>query len=165
LRGTQFDAWLGDTAIADEHRGLPVGSAGMLVGRTVVDDYKVYVPFDAVDSALQVGDPMLATHVAVRAAAVGATLCLPPGFEAHAACLGAVVGEPAYMQWTGSGVCTWLGDQRGEHVIGFSPRMIVLPRGRIALTPILAREESVLGLRWSTDRGRVSRRQPVKVSG
>lgn len=161
LRGTQFDAWLGNTSIGDEHRSLPVGSAGVLVGRTAVDDYKVYVPFDVVESVLQVADPMLATHVAVRAAAVGAALCLPPGFRAHAASLGAVVGEPAFFEWAGPGVRTWLGNQRGEHAIGFNPRMIVLPRGRIALTPILAREESVLGLRWGADRGPVDRRQKV----
>ena len=146
LRGTQLDALGGATPIIDRHRFLPIGSAGMLVGRTAVDDLKVYVSFDAAEAVLQVGDGLLAVHVVMRAAALGAALCLPAGLGSHAASLGAEVGDPGFFRWVGCGVRTWLGGQPAGHVIRFDPHRIVLPRSRIELAPIRAGEETVLGL-------------------
>ena len=114
------------------------------------------VNFDAGEAALAISDPLLAVHTAIRARAVGATLCLASGFEAVAAALGAPMAAATCITWPGGGARTHVStcppthgavDARGAVGVDFAAHRIRLPHGVIALRPIRAGEETVVGLR------------------
>lgn len=146
LRGTQVRALSGDTPVIDEHRRLPIGSAGLLVGNSA-EGGSVYVPFDGAECGLQYSDPATLVHVAVAAAAAGATVSLPRGYEAVAAGVGGTVSDQACVQWPGQGARTWLVRHQVKQVISLQPRMIALDRSRISLQPLPSRAETAIGIR------------------
>ncbi|OHV03527.1 type VII secretion protein EccE [Mycobacterium talmoniae] len=147
LRGNQLEALSGSTPVADRHHRVPVGSAGILVGRAPADQSPVYVAFDAGECGLSCGDSGMFVQLVVRAAAAGAAVCLPPGFEAVAAGVGTTVDTRACIVWPGAGVRTWLVTARAPQIIAVSPAMVVLPRGRIPIEAVHGREDAVLGVR------------------
>ncbi|TEA09131.1 ESX-1 secretion system protein EccE1 [Mycobacteroides salmoniphilum] len=170
LRGTQFEALRGFTPVRDVHHEIPVGSAGILVGQTVPSaaaptPAPVYVPFDGAEAALDVSDPALLLQFAFRAAAAGAGVCLPRGYEAQAAALNAPVDGYAVVHWPDPVGRTWLAGRTDvKQSVLLSVRRIVLPRGRgaavddeklsFAIQPINGAEDAVLGLRSPVQSGR-----------
>ncbi|MCY0610084.1 type VII secretion system ESX-1 subunit EccE1, partial [Klebsiella pneumoniae] len=77
LFGGQRAALQGQHLVANRHCQLPIGSAGVLVGETV-NRCPVYMPFDDVDIALNLGDAQTFTQFVVRAAAAGAMVTVGP---------------------------------------------------------------------------------------
>lgn len=165
LRGVQLPALRGQVPVAGEHHRLPVGSAGVLVGRTALDGAAVYVPFDAAEMSLLINNEDLALRMAVRACAAGAQLHLPQTMATVAAALGVPAGPQPHYRWPGSGVNTWL-TPRAEVEITLSPLSIVLPFAphqkpkakdeekakkppTLPLQAVNAREEAVIGIRLS----------------
>lgn len=171
LRGTQLDGLRGFTPVADTHHHLPVGSAGILMGQTIPTaaapvPAPIYVPFDAAEAAVEVSSPMLLVQLAFRAAAAGASICLPPAYSAVAAALGGAVDSAyALLHWPDPAGKTWVVARAGvEQTVLWTDRRIVLPRGRgsmlgddklaFPIQPIDGQEEAVLGLRAGAQNGR-----------
>lgn len=157
LRGVQLQALRGDVDVPGSHQSLPVGSAGVLVGRTALDGAPVYVPFDAADSALLISDTELALRMAVRACAAGAQMCLPQDMAPAAAALGVLAGPKGHYRWPGGGVTTWLSPHPDAQEITLRPLMIELPRGPMPLRPVDAREDAVIGVRLASREGHSGR--------
>lgn len=147
LRGVQLPALRAQVPVAGEHHLLPVGSAGVLVGRSALDGAAVYVPFDAAEMSLLINNEDLALRMAVRACAAGAQLHLPQSMAAVAAALGVPAGPKPHYRWPGSGMNTWLTARTGGVEITLSPMMIALPSAPMPLQSVNAREESVIGIR------------------
>lgn len=152
LRGIQLEALRRHSDVPGEHLRLPVGSAGVLVGRTALDGSAMYVSFDTAEASLQINDAQplsqeLALRIAVRASAAGAQLCLPNDMGAVAAALRAPTGQQPHYRWPGAHAATWLGTHRSGPQVTLSPLMIELPTGQYALQPVNAREEAVIGVR------------------
>lgn len=150
LRGVQLPALRGQVEVPGEHLRLPVGSAGVLVGRTALDGAAAYVPFDAAELTLLINDEDLALRMAVRACAAGAQLHLPQDMAAVAAALGVPAGLQPHYKWPGTGVNTWLTTRTGGMAITLSPLTITLPSGPMYLQSVNAREEAVIGIRLSS---------------
>lgn len=157
LRGVQMQALRGDVDVAGSHQLLPVGSAGVLVGRTALDGAPVYVPFDAADSSMLISDTELALRMAVRACAAGAQMCLPQDMAPAAAALGVLAGPKPHYRWPGSGATTWLSRSRDGHEITLRPLMIELPVGPMPLRSVDAREDAVIGVRLASRDGHSGR--------
>ncbi|EFD64032.1 predicted protein [Mycobacterium tuberculosis EAS054] len=102
----QRPALQGQHLVANRHCQLPIGSAGVLVGETV-NRCPVYMPFDDVDIALNLGDAQTFTQFVVRAAAAGAMVTVGPQFEEFARLIGAHIGQEVKVAWPNA--TTYLG--------------------------------------------------------
>lgn len=140
LHGGQRAALLGENPVADRHRELPVGSAGVLVGETA-DRYPVYLPFDDIDVSVNLGDAQLFTQFMVRSAAAGAVITLGRRFEGFAGHLNARVGQDTKVSWPNS--TTYLGPHPGVDRVTLCNNFIETPRHkRLPIRLINPREES-----------------------
>lgn len=135
LFGGQRPALQGQHLVANRHCQLPIGSAGVLVGETV-NRCPVYMPFDDVDIALNLGDAQTFTQFVVRAAAAGAMVTVGPQFEEFARLIGAHIGQEVKVAWPNA--TTYLGPHPGidrvilrHNVIG-TPRHRQLPIRRVS---------------------------------
>lgn len=98
LSGAQRAAMQGQTIVTDSHYRLPIGSAGVLVGETM-NRHPMYLPFDVVDTYVEIGDTRTFTQFAMRAAAAGGIVTLSARFEAFAGLIGAQTGPEAKVAW------------------------------------------------------------------
>lgn len=135
LFGGQRPALQGQHLVANRHCQLPIGSAGVLVGETV-NRCPVYMPFDDVDIALNLGDAQTFTQFVVRAAAAGAMVTVGPQFEEFARLIGAHIGQEVKVAWPNATI--YLGPHPGidrvilrHNVIG-TPRHRQLPIRRVS---------------------------------
>jgi type VII secretion protein EccE len=140
LFGGQRAALLGHTPVSDRHHHLPIGSAGVLVGETA-DRYPVYMPFDDVDTSVNLGDAQLFTQFVVRSAAAGAVITLEPRFAEFANFVNGRIGQVNKVVWPNA--TTYLGPQRGVARVILRPNFIGTPRHRqLPIRMIQPREES-----------------------
>lgn len=98
LFGSQRPALDGQHLVANGHCQLPIGSAGVLVGETL-SHCPVYMPFDDVDTAIDLGDAQTFAQFTVRAAAAGGIVTVGPQFEQFAGLIGAHIGPVAKVAW------------------------------------------------------------------
>ncbi len=148
LRGGQLAGLSGHTPVGDTHWSLPIGSSGMLVGVNPADvKSHVYLPMDGADSVLHISDSNVVVQVAMRSAACGAAICLPPDpqWGRIAAKLGASTGPQAHLRWP-SGARTWLVSRRSSHMVRFEDHEILVEPGhtQIPVKWIYPREEAGL---------------------
>lgn len=140
LFGGQRAALSGRTPVSDRHYHLPIGSAGVLVGETS-DRYPVYMPFDDVDTSINLGDAQLFTQFVVRSAAAGAVVTLEPRFSEFAGYVNGRIGQVNKVVWPNA--TTYLGPQRGVGRVILRPNFIGTPRHRqLPIRMIQPREES-----------------------
>ncbi|UXA18244.1 type VII secretion protein EccE [Mycobacterium sp. SMC-4] len=140
LYGGQRAALLGQSPVTDRHYELPVGSAGVLVGETA-DRYPVYMPFDDVDSCINLGDARLFTQFVVRSTAAGAEVTLAPEFREFAGYVNARTGPVAKVSWPHA--TTYLGTHPGLGRVVLRDNFIATPRHKqLPIRLINPREES-----------------------
>ncbi|WP_061000550.1 type VII secretion protein EccE [Mycolicibacterium mucogenicum] len=140
LFGGQRAALEGLSPITDRHYELPIGSAGVLVGETA-DRYPVYMPFDNVDSTINLGDAHVFTQFVVRSAAAGAVVTLAPQFKEFAGFINARIGNVPKVVWPNA--TTYLGPHPGISRILLRHNFIDTPRHRqLPIQLINPREES-----------------------
>ncbi|BBX19330.1 type VII secretion protein EccE [Mycolicibacterium duvalii] len=140
LYGGQRAALLGHSPVTDRHHELPIGSAGVLVGETA-DRYPVYMPFDNVDSCINLGDARLFTQFVVRSTAAGAEVTLAPQFREFAGYVNARVGPVAKVSWPNA--TTYLGSHPGLGRVVLRDNFIATPRHKqLPIRLINPREES-----------------------
>ncbi|EID09463.1 type VII secretion protein EccE [Mycolicibacterium phlei] len=140
LYGGQRAALHGICPVNDRHYELPIGSAGVLVGETA-DRYPVYMPFDDVDTSVNLGDARMFTQFIVRSAASGAHITLPPQFAEFATQVNARIGEVAKVVWPNA--TTYLGPHAGVGRVVLRHNFIDTPRHRqLPIRLINPREES-----------------------
>ena len=117
-----------------------VGSAGVLVGETA-DRYPVYMPFDNVDSTINLGDAHVFTQFVVRSAAAGAVVTLAPQFKEFAGFINARIGNVPMVAWPNA--TTYLAPHPGVSRILLRHNFIDTPRHRqLPIRLINPREES-----------------------
>jgi type VII secretion protein EccE len=140
LFGGQRAALQGESPVTDRHYELPIGSAGVLVGETA-DRYPVYMPFDDVDSAINLGDARLFTQFVVRSAAAGAVVTLGPQYREFAGFINGRIGSLVKVQWPTA--TTYLGPHPGVGRVILRHNYIDTPRHRqLPIRLINPREES-----------------------
>jgi hypothetical protein len=140
LFGGQRAALQGESPVTDRHYELPIGSAGVLVGETA-DRYPVYMPFDDVDSAINLGDARLFTQFVVRSAAAGAVVTLGPQYREFAGFINGRIGSLVKVQWPNA--TTYLGPHPGVGRVILRHNYIDTPRHRqLPIRLINPREES-----------------------
>lgn len=140
LYGGQRAALLGQSPVTDRHHELPIGSAGVLVGETA-DRYPVYMPFDDVDSCINLGDARLFTQFVVRSTAAGAEVTLTPQFREFAGYVNARIGPVAKVSWPNA--TTHLGAHPGLGRVVLRDTFIATPRHKqLPIRLINPREES-----------------------
>jgi type VII secretion protein EccE len=140
VSGGQRAALQGQTLVPDRHCRLPIGSAGVLVGETA-SQYPVYIPFDDVDTSINLGDAQVFMQFAVRAAAAGGTVTLGPQFREFAELIGAHIGTDAKVVWPNA--TTYLGPHSGIDRVILRHNVISTPRHRrLPIRPITPPEES-----------------------
>lgn len=133
VSGGQRAAMRGDVLVPDRHHRMPIGSAGVLVGRTR-KAYPVYLPFDDVDSSIDVVDDATLSRFVSHAAAAGGRVTLSPRFRDLAAAVGADVGTEDKVAW--SQATTYLGPHAGLERIVLRQDAIGTPRHpRIRIMP------------------------------
>lgn len=140
LFGGQRAALQGINPVTDKHYDLPIGSAGILIGETN-DRYPVYMPFDNVDTSINLGDARLFTQFIVRSAAAGAVITLGPQFREFASLINARVGRTPRVAWPNA--TTYLGPHPDVSRVILRPNFIDTPRHRqLPIQLINPREES-----------------------
>ncbi|MBS9532776.1 type VII secretion protein EccE [Mycobacterium sp. M1] len=140
LYGGQRAALSGLTPVSDRHYQLPIGSAGVLIGETG-QRFPVYMPFDDVDSAINLGDARLFTQFVVRAAAAGAQVVLGQQFGEFASAVNGRVGQTARVMWPNA--TTYLTPHQGVDRVLLRDNFIGTPRHRqLPIRLIEPREES-----------------------
>jgi type VII secretion protein EccE len=140
LFGGQRAALLGHAPVSDRHHHLPIGSAGVLVGETS-ERNPVYMPFDDVDSSINLGDAQQFTQFVVRSAAAGAVVTLEPRFSEFANFVNGRIGQVNKVVWPNA--TTYLGPQRGVGRVILRHNFIDTPRHRqLPIRMIHPREES-----------------------
>lgn len=140
LFGGQRAALLGHVPVSDRHYHLPIGSAGVLVGETSAR-HPVYMPFDDVDTSINLGDAQQFTQFVVRSAAAGAVVTLEPRFSEFATFVNARIGQVNKVVWPTA--TTYLGPQRGVSRVILRHNFIDTPRHRqLPIRMIQPREES-----------------------
>lgn len=140
LHGGQRAALGGESPTKGRHFELPIGSAGVLVGETA-DRYPVYLPFDDVDSCIELTDARLFTQFVIRSAAAGAVVTLGPEFADFAGIINARIGADASIAWPRS--TTYLGVRPNISRVTLCHSHIQTPRhGRLPIRLINPREES-----------------------
>lgn len=122
--GGQRDPLAAAILTTDRHRELPIGSAGILVGETANRE-RLYLPFDAGDASVTVGDARMFTQFAVRAAAAGATVTLPTEFGDLASRIGGDTGPEAKVTWPDA--TTYLGPQPGLMSVVVQENVVSVP--------------------------------------
>lgn len=141
LYGGQRAALSGLTPVSDRHYELPIGSAGVLVGETG-QRFPVYMPFDDVDGAINLGDARLFTQFVVRSAAAGAHVVLTAQHQEFAGFVNARVGSTARVMWPNK-TTTYLTPHQGVSRILLRDNFIGTPRHRqLPIQLIQPREES-----------------------
>ncbi|MGN7778899.1 type VII secretion protein EccE [Mycolicibacterium sp. 22603] len=140
LFGGQRAALLGESPVTDRHYELPIGSAGVLIGETA-DRYPVYMPFDDVDSSINLGDARLFTQFVIRSAAAGGVVTLGPQFAEFAGFVNGRVGQVAKVSWPNA--TTYLGAHSGVGRVVLRSNYIDTPRhSQLPIRLINPREES-----------------------
>lgn len=140
LFGGQRAALLGESPVTDRHYELPIGSAGVLIGETA-DRYPVYMPFDDVDSSINLGDARLFTQFVIRSAAAGGVVTLGPQFSEFAGFVNGRVGQVAKVAWPNA--TTYLGAHPGVGRVVLRSNYIETPRhSQLPIRLINPREES-----------------------
>ncbi|BBZ31053.1 ESX-1 secretion system protein EccE1 [Mycolicibacterium madagascariense] len=141
LHGGQRAALSGDCPTAGRHFELPIGSAGVLVGETA-NRCPVYLPFDDVDSCIELGDDArLFTQFVVRSAAAGAVVTLGPQFADFAGSINARIGTDPSIAWPRS--TTYLGTRPDISRVTLRDGHIETPRHRrLPIRLVTPREES-----------------------
>lgn len=140
LLGAQRAGWEGRQAlVTDRHGRLPIGSAGVLVGETP-RGYRVYMPFDDVDVALDVGDAQTMRDFVLRAAAAGGTVTLGPELAELAELIGAHSGPEGKVAWPQA--ATYLGPHPGIDQVFLRHNRIGTPRHRqLSIRPVSVADE------------------------
>jgi hypothetical protein len=134
VSGAQRAALEGQDLVTDRHWPVPIGSAGILVGETA-DRLRVYLPFDAADSCVVVGDAQNPAWFAVRAAAAGGRVTLEPPLGALAELIGADIGRVSQVVWPQA--TTYLGGQPGVGRVVLRDTLIATPRHQgLAVRPV-----------------------------
>ena len=128
VSGAQRAALEGQDLIADRHWPVPIGSAGVLVGETA-DRYRVYLPFDDVESCVVVAGEQNPVWFVVRAAAAGGTVTLEPLLGALADMIGADIGRVSKVSWPNA--TTYLGGQPGIVRVVLRDNQIATPRQQV----------------------------------
>jgi type VII secretion protein EccE len=137
--GGQRPALQGQTLVPDRHCQLPIGSAGVLVGQTA-SGYPVYMPFDDVDTSINLGDARAFVQFAVRATAAGGSVTLGPHLRDFAASIGAHTGPEAKVAWPNA--TTYLGQHPGLDRIILRHNVISTPRhSQLPIKPISPADE------------------------
>ncbi len=140
LFGGQRAALLGHAPVSDRHYHLPIGSAGVLVGETSARN-PVYMPFDDVDTSVNLGDAQQFTQFVVRSAAAGAVVTLEPRFSEFATFVNGRIGQVNKVVWPTA--TTYLGPQRGVSRVILRHNFVDTPRHRqLPIRMIHPREES-----------------------
>jgi type VII secretion protein EccE len=140
VSGGQRAALQGQTIVSGRHWQLPIGSAGVLVGETG-SKYPVYMPFDDVDTSVNLGDARAFMQFAVRAAAAGGIVTLATHFQEFAELIGAEIGPDAKVAWPNA--TTYLGRHAGVDRIILRNNLISTPRHRqLPIQPVAQPEES-----------------------
>ena len=105
------------------------------------DRYPVYIPFDDVDSCIELTDARLFTQFVIRSAAAGAVVTLGPEFADFAGIINARIGADASIAWPRS--TTYLGVRPDISRVTLCDSQIQTPRhGRLPIRLINPREES-----------------------
>lgn len=137
--GGQRAALEGRHLLTDVHRRLPIGSAGVLVGETA-DRHAVYLPFDDVDTGIDLADARTFTQFLLRSAAAGAAVTLTPPFGEFAALIGAQVGPDSAVVWPNA--TTYLKQRPDLGQVTLQHNLIVTPRhARLVIRDIVLPEE------------------------
>jgi type VII secretion protein EccE len=140
LSGAQRAALDGQDLFGDRHWPVPIGSAGVMVGENP-DGYRVYLPFDDVDSCVVVGEAQNPAWFAVRAAAAGGRVTLESPLGVLAEMIGADIGAVSQVVWPGA--ITHLGGQPGIGRVVLRDNQIATPRHQgLAVRPISLDGES-----------------------
>lgn len=140
VSGGQRAALQGQTVVPDRHYELPIGSAGLLVGQTV-SSYPVYMPFDDVDLAINLGDERTFMQFALRATATGGIVTLGPHLREFAELIDAQIGQEAKVKWPSA--TTYLGRRPGIDEVTLRHNIISTPRHRkLHIRPITPPAES-----------------------
>ncbi|MEI7715418.1 MAG: type VII secretion protein EccE [Mycobacterium sp.] len=142
VSGGQREALYGLSLVPSRHCKLPIGPAGVLVGQTA-SQHRVYMPFDDVDVSLTLGGAQVFMQFAMRSAAAGGIVTLPPRFQEFAEMIGAEVGPEAKVAWPAA--TTYFGERRGiDHEVVLRHDVISTPRHRkLAIQPVTTPDESV----------------------
>jgi len=99
------------------------------------------MPFDDVDTSVNLGDAQLFTQFVVRSAAAGAVITLEPRFAEFANFVNGRIGQVNKVVWPNA--TTYLGPQRGVARVILRPNFIGTPRHRqLPIRMIQPREES-----------------------
>jgi len=140
VSGGQRAALQGQTLVSGRHCQVPIGSAGVLVGETA-SHYPVYMPFDDVDSSINLGDAGMFVQFAVRSAAAGGTVILGPRFQEFADVIGAQIGTEAKVAWANA--TTYMGSHPGISRVTLRQNVIATPRHRqLPIRPISPPDEN-----------------------
>ena len=129
----------GSVPVTDRHHRLPIGSAGVLVGRTR-RGHPVYLPFDDVDVRMDMGDTGTFEQFVMRAAAAGGRVTLSPQFREFAESIGADVGPELKVAW--QRVTTYLEPRPGMDCVELHHDHITTPRhARLSIRSRVPAEE------------------------
>ncbi|WP_374193341.1 type VII secretion protein EccE [Mycolicibacterium sp. S2-37] len=130
----------GSVPVTDRHHQVPIGSAGVLVGRTT-RGHHVYLPFDDVDVSLDIDGEDTFTQFVTHAAGAGGRVTLSPQYSQLAASIGAEIGPEVKVAWPRA--ATFLEPASGTERVMLHPNRIKTPRhGGLTIRPISASEDS-----------------------
>ncbi len=140
LFGGQRAALEGGNPVTDRHHEIPIGSAGVLVGETA-HRYPVYMPFDDVNSCIDITDARIFAQFLTRSAAAGAIVTLGPQFHEFAVLINAHTGDNTKVAWPNA--TTFLDERPGCQQVTLRQDFIGTPRHQILpIRAIDPREES-----------------------